>query len=283
VPLRDTSGRITGWFGTATDVQDLKDAQEALRLSHEELETRVEERTSELAKRNSELRRAEKERLRLLRQLVNAEEAERRRIARELHDHMGQQIAALLLGLKAIQDVSHGRTQALERIEKMQGIVKNLDQEVDRLSLELRPATLDDLGLAMALEQHLADWSNQTNVPVSLNIRGLEERLPLEIETTLYRVIQEAMTNIIKHAAATTVSVVIERRRNEVRAVIEDDGQGFDLKTIQRRPDNQRNIGLSSMRERVSLWGGKFNIESAPGKGTSIFVRMPLEELDDAA
>jgi signal transduction histidine kinase len=147
---------------------------------------------------------------------------------------------------------------------------KTLD-EVHDLSMRLRPRVLDDLGLAAALERLAHEWQARYKIPVDVAIQW-SERLPGEIETALYRIVQEALTNIARHAQAKSVSILIEKRGNSIRAIVEDDGIGFDP-SAQR---GERHLGLLGMRERAELLGGALTIESAPGHGTSIFIEIPL-------
>ena len=272
------------------DVSERKRAEEAIRQAHDELERRVEERTAELA-RTSEVLRAEiierkrvEETLReneearneLLRQLGAAQEQERWRIARELHDQMGQRLSALMLGLKSLSNTSSGQQPAVE-LGWLIEITKQLVEGVHTLAWELRPLVLDDLGLASALRSYLEDWAERAKIPAGFFDTGLDNRrLPADIETTLYRVVQESLTNILKHAQAKAVSVILEQRDNNVSLIIEDDGQGFDVPNVWGAPLKDRGLGLLGMRERVMLAGGSLTVESTPGVGTTIFVRFAL-------
>jgi len=272
------------------DVSERKRAEEAIRQAHDELERRVEERTAELA-RTSEVLRAEiierkrvEETLReneearneLLRQLGAAQEQERWRIARELHDQMGQRLSALMLGLKSLSNTSSGQQPAVE-LGWLIEITKQLVEGVHTLAWELRPLVLDDLGLASALRSYLEDWAERAKIPAGFFDTGLDNRrLPADIETTLYRVVQESLTNILKHAQAKAVSVILEQRDNNVSLIIEDDGQGFDVPNVWGAPLKDGGLGLLGMRERVMLAGGSLTVESTPGVGTTIFVRFAL-------
>jgi len=156
---------------------------------------------------------------------------------------------------------------------QMQGIARRLDEEIDRLSHALRPLALSDLGLEAALRRHLEEWSRETGIAVDAQITILgPERFSFIIETTIYRVVQEALTNVAKHAGATRVALIAERRANELRVIIEDDGRGFDVGSI----NDARRLGLRGMRERAVLVGGALQIESTPGSGTTIFLTVPL-------
>jgi signal transduction histidine kinase len=265
-------------------------AEEALRNANATLEQQVLERTRELSATNTSLQDEIRERTQLehaqeqlLRQLVTAQEEERRRIARELHDQMGQHVTALHLGLRTLKDASAGRPTTLASLEQLSQIVTTLGQEAHALALELRPTALDDLGLYVALGQHINQWTARTQIPVDFHSTGVEQqRLPPAIETTIYRVIQEALTNVAKHASATHVSVIVEGHRNRVHAIVEDNGRGFEQGVLLEPAGARDRLGLAGMRERVTQVQGTLMIESAHDRGTSVFVRIPLGE-DPAA
>ena len=204
-----------------------------------------------------------------LRRVVEAQELERRRLARELHDQTGQELTSVLLGLKAVEDsVDEGaRVEALKRVRDQ--VVQTL-HDVRRLAVELRPKTLDDWGLSSALERLTETFAGQTGLKLDLETGLGEERVPSEVETALYRMVQEALTNVVKHAQATAVSIVLARTRNLLTVVIEDDGRGFDPGA------RAEGMGLDSMRERLGLVGGRLKIESRPGAGTTLVAEVPL-------
>jgi signal transduction histidine kinase len=257
--------------------------EEALQKIQAELERRVDGRTAELLLVNQALHteiaqreQAEKARRQVLQRLANAEETERSRISRELHDRLGQDLTGLKLGLQLVRQQGPFASPVQESLGRLEQIADGLMQDIHRLAWELHPAALDDLGLEMALRHYTAEWSESSRVPVDFHSEGMEaHRLPLPLETTLYRIAQEALTNVTRHAKAKRVSVLLERRPDLVSLIVEDDGGGFDA-------GNQSSVatgklGLLGMRERATLAGGRLEIESNPGAGTTVFVRVPLK------
>jgi signal transduction histidine kinase len=206
----------------------------------------------------------------LVRRVVEAQEQERTRVARELHDETGQALTSILLGLKALDDtLESGESRSAMAL--LRTLVVSTLQDVRKLAVELRPSALDDFGLVAALERLVAIFRERSDLDVDLETRVGDDRLPAEIETTLYRIVQEALSNIGRHAGARRVSILLIRSGSSVTAVVEDDGQGF-------RPEDVRpqGLGLVGMRERVGLVDGRLVIESALGKGTTLAVEIPL-------
>jgi signal transduction histidine kinase len=281
-PLRDGEGKLAGYAKIARDLTERKELEDALRLAHDDLEGRVRERTMELADANVALqeevreRRAAEERVKgLLKQLITVQEGERRRIARELHDTLGQQLAALSLSIDMIEAESEGSARLQVHIERTQRIFDQLNSDVDFLAWELRPAALDMLGLDAALQTFVSEWS--AHFGVSAEYRGMgpdAPRLAPEVETNLYRILQEALQNVHKHAGADRVTVHLERRDGRAVLVVEDNGRGYDADAEEAAGTN-KGMGVVNMRERAALVGGELEIESTPGAGTTIFVRVP--------
>lgn len=228
--------------------------------------------TAELS-RTDELRR-ERELLRrqLLEKVITAQEEERKRIARELHDSTSQNLTSLLVGLHMLETSCPDERVQSQAHELHAAAAQTLD-EVHSLAMQLRPRVLDDLGLAAALERLTAEWQARHKISVDLLIHLGKQRLPDEVETALYRIIQETLTNVARHAGARSVSVLIERRNGNVIAVVEDDGAGFEAAEV----ENERHLGMLGMRERAELLGGRLTIESTPGSGASVFVEIPLK------
>ncbi len=268
------------------DIVERKLAERALRESHEELERRVGERTVALSKMNvilqeevRERRRIESERVELLRRIVFAQEDERRRIAREMHDQLGQQLTVLKLKLDAFKEGCGENGKLSEQVEALQTLAGQLDADVDHMVWEMRPTALDDLGLQAALSSYVQNWAQNLGIPVQLHASGMDERLTPEIETALYRIAQEALNNIAKHAHAAQVAIVLERRADQVSLIIEDDGVGFDLQQVL-SPDDI-GFGLVGLRERAALFGGTVEIESQPNEGATVVVRIPIPPAPD--
>jgi signal transduction histidine kinase len=205
-----------------------------------------------------------------VRRVVEAQELERKRLARELHDETGQALTSILLGLKSLEQAI-GSEEARKGVESLRALVVSTLQDVRRLAVELRPSALDDFGLGPALERLVDTHRQDASVEVDLEVRLNGERLPSEIETALYRIVQEALTNVAKHADATRISILLMRKDEAAVLVVEDDGKGFDPGEI--RPES---LGIAGMRERVGLLGGQLRLEGAPGKGTTLAVEVPL-------
>jgi len=205
-----------------------------------------------------------------VRRVVEAQELERRRLARELHDETGQALTSILLGLKAIRAAS-GDEEAAQAEANVRDLVVQALHDVRNLAVELRPSALDDFGLVPALERLCATFEERTGVPATLEAGLGGGRLPPEVETVLYRFVQEGLTNVVKHARATGVSIVLARRDHGVSAVVEDDGAGFAASDVR-----EGALGLVGMRERLALLGGTLAVESTPGSGTALVAFVPL-------
>jgi two-component system, NarL family, sensor histidine kinase DevS len=205
-----------------------------------------------------------------LQRVVTAQELERRRLARELHDETGQALTSILLGLRAIDEAAEAPA-AKKAVEEVQELVRATLQDVRQLAVDLRPSALDDFGLVAALERLTQSFAEQTGIAVEFVPALPEARLPHEIETALYRIVQESLTNVVKHARASRVSVVLTRKEDSVSMVVEDDGIGFEPARV--REDG---LGLVGMRERVGLLGGRLTVESRPGAGTTFVAEVPL-------
>jgi two-component system, NarL family, sensor histidine kinase DevS len=205
-----------------------------------------------------------------VRRVVAAQELERTRLARELHDETGQALTSILLGLKSIRAAANDEEAARAEAGLRDLIVEAL-QDVRSLAVELRPSALDDFGLMPALEHLVSTFGERSGIDVGLEANLEAERLPADVETGLYRFTQEALTNVVKHAAAEHVSILLTRNEGGIRAVVEDDGRGFAS-----NESNAGSLGLVGMRERLVLLGGTLTVESTPGAGTALIAHLPL-------
>lgn len=282
-PLYNKSGELTGFAKIARDLTERLKIQEELHAAYDTLDSRVSERTGELSAANKKLRmeivdrkRSEELRVALLGRIVATQEGERKRIARDIHDNIGQQITAMQLKLKHVLDFYVKDPAPTDQIVKLQEIANQIDAEVDFLAWELRPSVLNDLGLPAAMDKYVREWSDHFKTPAEFRHIGLEDKhlLP-EIEINLYRIAQEALNNVAKHAEANLASVLLEGQDESVRLIIEDDGKGFRQGVDQVFSGDDRGLGLLGMKERAELFGGNIEIESYPGSGTTVFVRVP--------
>ncbi len=275
---------LSGYAKIVSDLTEKQRQAENLRRAHDELDLRVRERTRELAESNlalvqeMEVREvSERQRVDLLGRLVTSQEFERRRIARDLHDQLGQRLTALRLEIASLKDFTAGNDVISSRVERLQEIAERLDSEVSFLAWELRPTALDDLGLVDAVGAFVNEWARHSEIAADFHSTGLTKaRLNHDTETHLYRITQEALNNIAKHADAKHVSVLLEKREDSVTLIIEDNGAGFNINSKRVSNESGGGLGLVGMSERASLIGGNVVIESAPGKGTTIFVRVPF-------
>lgn len=206
-------------------------------------------------------------------QMLTAQEEERKRIARELHDDTAQALASMLVRLRLLERAV-GDGEAKGSLSEFHDLVASTLEGVRRMALDLRPSALDDLGLVPALQWYTDNFGRSWGIKARFRANGLNRRLPPEIELVLYRVAQEALTNVAKHAQASRLAVELERLGSSVRLTIEDDGSGFDVERSM--SSKERGLGLFGMQERLALVGGRFQIESHPGKGTKLVAEVPL-------
>ncbi len=263
----------SGFVRIARDLTAQQEAADALHESHIRLDERVAERTRDLQTAVVEQQSAQKHVVNLLRRVVTAQEDERGRIARNLHDQLGQRLTALRLSLERLHEHLAQKREPLEQVDRALELTSMIDTDVGFLSWELRPAVLDHLGLGVALPRYVREWADHYGIEVECKCDSFSTgRLTHEGEVALYRIAQEALTNVAKHAHASRVDVMLESRDDSVLMVVEDDGVGFDPSDLSMR---DRGVGLLGMRERAALIDADFQIESNPGDGTSIFVRYP--------
>jgi PAS domain S-box-containing protein len=283
-PLRDAQGNIIRWFGTNTDITKIREIEEELRIARDDLETRVIERTRELADVNAKLRtqmherdRAERERIDLLKRLFTIQEDERGRIARDIHDQLGQRVTALRLKTASIMELCEPGSELARRAGRLQEIALHLDHEVSFVSWELRPSILDDLDFGTALDNYIQEWTRHSQIAAEFHTSvagGLA--IDDDAQINLYRILQEALNNAAKHSGADKVSVLLEQRGRDLILIIEDNGVGLGAGIEHADNGTRQKLGLIGMRERALLIGGSIEFETGDNGGTVIFVRVPM-------
>jgi len=243
----------------------------------------------EQARLYERLRKARERYRQLARQTLMAREKERKRIARELHDETSQTLSGLALQLQALVDMAEmsGNQDAefQSRLKKAQSLALQVHSEISRLIADLHPALLDTLGLVPAIRQYAEANLRPLDINVSVEARGVDRRLPPEVEAVLFRFTQGAIGNIVQHSRAKNATIVLEYRDDELWLRTSDDGQGFDVSKITDIEESGRGRGVFSMKERIGLLGGTCLIESQPGQGTTVRAKVPLrwssEDVED--
>jgi two-component system, NarL family, sensor histidine kinase UhpB len=214
-------------------------------------------------------------------QILTAQEEERKRIARELHDETSQVLTSLLISLAVLEEAVT-TPEAHQRISDTRALAHQTLRAVRNLSIDLRPTALDDLGLLPALRWYIKEYQQKCGVEVEFSAQGFKERLPTEIETALYRIVQESLTNTAKHAHARKVWITLTESGAQIQGRMHDDGRGFDAHTMLKRPWQDRGLGLAGMVERATLLDGTLEIRSQPGEGTTIEVTIPIAQSNRA-
>ncbi|GCE06605.1 HAMP domain-containing sensor histidine kinase [Dictyobacter aurantiacus] len=211
-------------------------------------------------------------------QIINAQEEERKRVARELHDETSQVLTSLLISLAVLEE-SITSPEARERIAETRQLAHQTLRAIRSLSIDLRPSALDDLGLMPALRWYIKEYQQKTDIDVDFQTTGMKDRLTSETETVLYRIVQEALTNVARHAHARKVSVILRESDNAIDVTISDNGEGFDVEKLKTKPTlgQERGWGLVGMFERAQLLDGSLDIESHPGQGTVIRAHIPIQ------
>jgi PAS domain S-box-containing protein len=260
IPIRDAQGRITRWLGTNTDIHTQREAREVLRSNQERLELEVGKRTAALRQLSAKL--------------IRAQDEERRRLARELHDSMGQYLAAMSMSLAAL--VADTPSLDKKRADDLQNIIQLCLSETRTLSHLLHPPLLDEIGLNSAMKWFVEEFGKRSGIRVTLTSEG-QHRLPTLVETMLFRVVQEALTNIHKHSGSPAAEVLLRTNPPDVVLEVNDQGRGMPKELLDRsgNPGIVAGVGLAGMRERVCEIGGNFNLQSGP-QGTSIRVSIPV-------
>ena len=251
VPLRDELGQIVKWYGTAVDIDEQKRANDALRRSAEELKA-------------------------LSRRLVELQEAERRGLAGELHDRVGQNLTALHINLGMLRAALSSRASGdiTSRLDDCAALLESTARDIRCVESELRPPMLDDYGLASALDWHAKNFSKRTGIAVAVRASEPTVRPPPRVEIALFRIAQEALNNVAKHARAHRVEIALEHANGECVMSVEDDGIGFDgMEGTADKP--KAGLGMVTMRERAQAVGGHFEVQALPDRGTQLTVRVP--------
>lgn len=247
VPLRDQRGRIVKWFGTSTEINDRKQAEDALRSSFDELRA-------------------------LAAHLESIREEERTRVAREVHDELGQALTAIKLeSASLLRELPRDARQQSNRAESVVKLAEETIQAVRRISSELRPGILDDLGLVAAVEWATQEFEHRTGTKCRLNLLQEDIEIGRERATALFRILQETLTNVARHAHATQVDVELANEHGSLILEVHDNGKGIS----QEQRSSGKSLGILGMRERVLLLGGQLAISGAPGQGTTVNVRIP--------
>lgn len=279
VPLQRASSGEIGALATALEHMRLELLSNIAELAewNETLETRVRAQTESLRQQQALTQQ-------LLRQVITAQEEERARLSRELHDEIGQTLTAVELSLnRLMRSLPPEASEPRERLERASALTQQALVDLRRVIAAMRPGVLDELGLLPALGWISEHTLGPLDLHVSIESSGLPERLPGEIETVLFRIAQEAMSNVARHSQARNLDIRLKRIDGKVLMVLADDGCGWDLSEAVESADRGRHLGLASMKERASLIGGEVQIDSAPGQGTTVRVIVPLGVDDDTA
>ncbi len=275
VPLFDAKGEIRGVLGTYEDITVQKRAEEELRESRDALDLRVQERTAELEKANEQLRQIPSK-------LISVQEEERKRLASDLHDSIGQTLSAVKFWVEMalkLRDVGDS-CAALSHLEQFVPILQRSIEETRHIYMGLRPSMLDNEGLLATLEWLCRECMKlYPERHIEFEAAIAEEKIPESLKVNIFRIAQEALNNIARHSRAEWVDISLSKSTGEIRLVVSDDGVGMDQELIL-RTNTARSLGLTSMRERAELTGGSFSIESAPGEGTTITACWPIEVED---
>jgi len=284
-PYRDSNGRIIGLIGVARDITERKQMEDNLHLRTVELEQlsttleqRVQERTEELRMLNLELLQSQNRLKQLSRDLLDAQEKERKKVAWELHDSIGSSLTAIKFRIENVlrESVSNG-SQAMDHLQKLVPVVQTAVMEAKRIQMNLRPSILDDIGIVATTRWFCTQFrETYPEVQLARHVKIEEDDVPDSLKTVIFRIFQEGLNNAARHSKSPQVSFYMWKSNKTLRLLIRDRGEGFDLSEVQSRTGYVRGLGLESMRERAELSGGRFIIASRQGKGTTIRVSWPL-------
>jgi PAS domain S-box-containing protein len=289
--MHDDNGRIQGVVCVARDIIDRKRSEIALQNAYDEMERRVDERTAELLTANKDLKRGirkrmqteealreSKNRLRLLSShILTVQEKERKRLSLELHDELGQSLSLLKVQISAIQHkLGEDRTSLFESLQEIRQYLDFVIENVRRLSRDLSPSILEDLGLSAAIRWLISDFTKHNNIKIDMDIEGINDFFSLEKQIVIYRIFQEILTNIGKHSQADSIDTCIKSKEGRISFVVEDNGKGFDMTEVLAKHSNEKGMGLAAMQERALMLGAPLNILTGRGKGTRISFTIPI-------
>ncbi|MBE0428297.1 MAG: sensor histidine kinase [Thermoleophilia bacterium] len=261
-------------------LDDVTDTMKAIRAGHRGIrvpEVRDDPQIEDLSKSlNAMLNSMEWQRRRAAASVIQAQEEERKRIARELHDETSQSLTGLVIGIRMVEEVvPDGMAEIKERLNGISDLAHSTLNEVHTMAIRLRPSVLDDLGLSAALRSYVKEFSANTGIAVDIQPLVLSQRLSPEMETVLYRVVQEALTNVARHSGASECRVLLKHKGNGIEGSISDNGQGFDSQEVM--SEQGRGLGLHGMKERIELVGGSLGFDTRPGHGSTIFFEVPID------
>jgi signal transduction histidine kinase len=246
--------------------------------SFNEMGQRIQTKTEQNIALADELRRQSEQRGELLKRLIHVQEDERKRVARELHDELGQSLSALALQTQVAKGLIPPEDKAArDQLEETRKLISATTDQMYALILALRPSVLDDLGLVAAVRAHAERLFEKSEIEYSIKSNRLEQRLPPEVETTLYRIYQEALNNALRHSGANHVRITFSKRGQMFKGAVFDNGHGFNPESIQMDGTSSDGLGLLGMQERAAQCGGRIEVSSKPGEGTEIKIHIPLE------
>lgn len=275
-PIRDAEGRVVKLLSSSRDVTERKHSEEKLKKAHDNLEQQVGERTAELREQVAERNRAEANLRELSGRLLRLRDDEQRRLARELHDSVGQMLAAISMNISVVVADPSLSPAARRAVKENSELIGQISSEIRTISHLLHPPLLDEVGLASGVRWYLEQFAERSNMKVDLELAEDFGRLPSELETALFRIVQEALTNVHRHSESPTASVRVIRSADGITLEVSDQGKGISNDKIwEIEMGGASGVGLSGMRERVRQLGGKFEVRS-PGKGTVLSAKLPL-------
>ena len=276
VPIKDSAGQITRWFGTNTDITELRHAQDALRESKEFTEAQVRVRTHQLELRTAEVIKQSEQLSELSQRMLQIQEDERRHVARELHDSAGQTLTALGMSLGHLAQLAReGDPQLISHLEETQQFVRQLSQEIRTMSYLLHPPLLDESGLPVALRWYVQGLAERSGLSINVDIPEDLGRFPHEMELMIFRLVQECLTNIHRHSGSKTAEIRIWRAANNVILEVQDEGKGIPANRLAEIQAHGAGVGIRGMRERIRRFEGQMEI-SSDESGTTVSFKFPV-------